>query len=239
MKFLTGFFLLFFLRYNRRGKSQERKVLSQGIRFPELQITAQQSIAPPLSKPSSLPTGSVKDPYQFPSPPNTAGTAKIKRRRVSKLPVEPRRVSPTQTTGTLIPPLPTLYVGPHNIPLFMGAPLPQQSSQTALQYPSQLSTSFGQGTSVPYTTQRYRRRKMEQEQEGIVQRKYVRKTDVVVCNKCKKDRKPPSHRQYFGNWFCQDSSPVTFDEWKHEMVARGYGKKKKPARMVTPPPEKE
>lgn len=66
-----------------RGKTQEREVLHQGITFLPSEMTAAHSLPPPLSQPASLPSGSAEDdPHHFPSPPNTAGTAKTKRRRL-------------------------------------------------------------------------------------------------------------------------------------------------------------
>ncbi len=79
---------------------------------------------------------------------------------------------------------------------------------------------------VPYSTQQYRKRKQEREQTGTVTRKYVRKTDVILCRKCNKERKPPSHLQYFGNWYCKESETQSYGEWRAVLEERGYRKKK-------------
>lgn len=79
---------------------------------------------------------------------------------------------------------------------------------------------------VPYTTQRYRKRKLEKEKEGIFKRKYERKK-TPTCKKCGQERKPPSHMQYFMNWFCEASAATSFEEWKGEMAKKGYGRQSK------------
>lgn len=80
--------------------------------------------------------------------------------------------------------------------------------------------------SVPYTTEYYRKKKQEREQMGLKSRKYVRKTEVILCKKCNKERKPPSHLQYFGNWYCEETATEPFTEWRAALQTRGYGKKR-------------
>ena len=84
----------------------------------------------------------------------------------------------------------------------------------------------GQNSSVPDTTQRYRKRKHEMEGEGVVKRKYNRKK-VTCCRQCGQERIPPSHVQYFMNWFCAASSSISFEEWREEIKKRVYGKKQR------------
>ncbi|KAI9545072.1 hypothetical protein NQZ68_039591 [Dissostichus eleginoides] len=45
--------------------------------------------------------------------------------------------------------------------------------------------------------------------------------------KCNKDRKPPAHLQYFGNWYCQESETQSYEEWRAVLEQRGYGGKKR------------
>lgn len=67
---------------------------------------------------------------------------------------------------------------------------------------------------------------MERESAGIYSRKYVKKTDVVLCKHCLKDRRLPGHQQYFGNWYCEETATVPLSEWRQQLVAKGYGKRK-------------
>ena len=81
-------------------------------------------------------------------------------------------------------------------------------------------------SNVPYTTQRYRKRKLEKEQQGIVKRKYERKNQIT-CRYCGQERKPPNHMQYFMNWYCVTTATISFEEWKDELTKKGYGRKPK------------
>ncbi|KAJ8249442.1 hypothetical protein GJAV_G00234960 [Gymnothorax javanicus] len=67
---------------------------------------------------------------------------------------------------------------------------------------------------VPNATQQYRRRK---QQTGSVTRKYEEKTDVILCRKCNKERTPPSHLQYFGNWYCGEPETQSYAEWRADL----------------------
>ncbi|XP_062399917.1 uncharacterized protein LOC134089490 [Sardina pilchardus] len=86
-----------------------------------------------------------------------------------------------------------------------------------------VSGQYPHSASVPYSTQRYRKRKWER---GTHTRKYVKRRDVVICKQCQKERKPSTHVQYFGNWYCEETSTVKLSEWRKNLAARGYGKKK-------------
>ncbi|AWO96044.1 Hypothetical protein SMAX5B_006830 [Scophthalmus maximus] len=83
-----------------------------------------------------------------------------------------------------------------------------------------------QTQAVPYITQQYRQRRQESERTGTFKRKYERKTDVILCKKCLRERKPPSHLQYFGNWYCEESETQTYVEWRTGLEKLGFGKKK-------------
>ncbi|XP_078791981.1 uncharacterized protein LOC110014839 [Oryzias latipes] len=74
---------------------------------------------------------------------------------------------------------------------------------------------------------------LQAEKMGIMKRKYIKKTETITCSKCGGNRQPPSHRQYFGNWFCEATETQSFDNWRAELQKRGYGKKK---RGNDPPP---
>ena len=81
-------------------------------------------------------------------------------------------------------------------------------------------------SSVPYTTQRYRKRKLDEERAGLKERKYERKAVGFQCKRCGKDRQSEGHEQYFGNIFCRATSSISFEEWKANLVTKNYGKKK-------------
>ena len=81
-------------------------------------------------------------------------------------------------------------------------------------------------SNVPYTTQRYRKRKLEKEKEGIVKRKYDRKK-TPTCKQCGQERNSPVHVQYFMNWYCGATATISFEDWKSEMTRKGYGRKPK------------
>ncbi|KAL3050137.1 hypothetical protein OYC64_012225 [Pagothenia borchgrevinki] len=104
--------------------------------------------------------------------------------------------------------------------MLLNMPLP-----SAMPSATQALTS-GQ-SNVPYTTQQYRKRKEEREQSGSGKRKYVKKTDAIIYKNCNKDRKPPAHLQYFGNWYCKESETQSYEDWRAVLEQRGYGKKKR------------
>lgn len=79
---------------------------------------------------------------------------------------------------------------------------------------------------VPYTTRYYWKRKLVKEKDGIYTRKYVRRSDAIQCRKCNKERIKSTHRQYYGNWYCQETETKPFAVWKAELLKRGYGRKK-------------
>ncbi|XP_057183182.1 uncharacterized protein LOC130549851 [Triplophysa rosa] len=89
----------------------------------------------------------------------------------------------------------------------------------------------------PYSTQQQRKRKQKREEDtGTITRKYVRKTDVILCKKCNNERKPPSNLQYFGNWYCKESETQSYDEWRAVLEERGYRKNKRTGNDNPPAP---
>ncbi|KAF3842461.1 hypothetical protein F7725_024412 [Dissostichus mawsoni] len=42
--------------------------------------------------------------------------------------------------------------------------------------------------------------------------------DAIICKKCNKDRKPPAHLQYFGNWYCKESETQSHEEWRARYI---------------------
>lgn len=214
---------MFFPRFSRRCRSLEQNILKQGIPAPDAPSAGPKKLLPAVQKGPTLYSGSLAEPHLFVLPPNTAGEATLKKRP------QPQGISQASTSCQgfpLIKPAP-----PVSFPFTsLGLPIVPGPSQVVFFNPPNISlpSAIPPSTSsqdVPYSTQQYRKRKEEMEKTGTVKRKYKKKTDVVLCRKCKKDRKPPSHQQYFGNWFCQETDTQSFDEWR-AILKEAYKKKK-------------
>lgn len=218
---------IFHFRYSKRAKAQDKLVLTQGIRFVQPPKTAPENLQSPIEKPAQLPTGKTSA-HLFHCPPDTAGTAKLKQRQhlkttetVKSTPSvdtsesapfisQPRVLAPTPKSGQVIPSqsqLLTFIIGEEVFQIPQGSDIHPPSS-------------------VPYTTQRYRKRKSDQEKAGVFKRKYEKKTNIKRCKQCGEIRQPPAHEQYFGNWYCSNTATCTYAEWKEQQKEKGYGKKK-------------
>ncbi|KAK1888653.1 Halotolerance protein 9 [Dissostichus eleginoides] len=191
-----------------------------------------------MQKGTSLYPGSLAGPHTFVLPPNTAFEAKLQKRSqpvaISQVPPPPPYYAlpflaptPPFSTPYMVPsvqlpqvPGPSQVVPGSSQMMLLNMPLP-----SAMPSATQALTS-GQ-SNVPYTTQQYRKRKEEREQSGSGKRKYVKKTDTIICKKCNKDRKPPAHLQYFGNWYCQQPETQSYEDWRAVLEQRGYGEKKR------------
>ncbi|KAK9957917.1 hypothetical protein ABG768_028069 [Culter alburnus] len=227
--------------FSRRCKSQEQEILKQGIQAPDAPMAGPEELPAAIQKGPTLYSGSLAEPHLFILPPNTAGEAKLKGRSqpqaISKappshqgLPVIARPIAPAlpfslpfilpsvQLPTVIDASAPSSTVPGTSQVMFFNLPLPSAMPPSA-----QTQTS---SQAVPYSTQQYRKRKQERELTGTVTRKYVRKTDVILCKKCKKERRPPSHLQYFGNWYCKESETQSYGEWRAVLEERGYRKKK-------------
>ncbi|KAK9957918.1 hypothetical protein ABG768_012118 [Culter alburnus] len=60
----------------------------------------------------------------------------------------------------------------------------------------------------------------------VVLTPFVRRSGTIQCRKCNKERIRSTHRQYYGNWYCQETETKPFAVWKAELLKRGYGRKK-------------
>lgn len=177
--------------------------------------------------------GSLAEPHLFTLPPNTAGQAKLREKP------QPLAISqPPPPCQGLPGNLPGFYIAPARAP---APPVSKLHASPPLIFPSVQLPKMAPGTSqllfhmpfaspvppaFPYTTQLYRKKKEQRAQSDTVMRKYIKKTDVILCKQCNKDRKPPSHRQYFGNWYCEVSATQTYDEWRAQLQQQGNGKEK-------------
>ncbi|XP_056120612.1 uncharacterized protein LOC130097697 [Rhinichthys klamathensis goyatoka] len=214
--------------YSRRCKSQEQEILKQGIQAPEAPMAGPENLPAAMQKGPTLCSSNLSEPHLFILPPNTAGEAKLKGRSQPQaifqappshqgLPV-PIAPAPPVSLPFILPPVQLPTVPGTSQVMFFNLPLPSAMPPSA-----QTQTS---SQPVPYSTQQYRKRKQKRESAGTVTRKYVRKTDVILCRKCNKERKPPTHLQYFGNWYCEESETKSYDEWRAVLMERGYRKKK-------------
>ncbi|XP_071325194.1 uncharacterized protein [Trachinotus anak] len=228
--------------FSRRCRSQEKEILKQGVPAPDAPMAGPEKLPVAMQKGPTLHSGNLAEPHIFILPPNTAGEAKLKGRP------QPQVVSQTLTHPVIAPAppvalpfvLPSVQLptvpGPSQV---MAAPGTSQMifynppSASAIPPSAQTQTS---SQPAPYTTQQYRKRKQERELSGSFKRKYIKKTDVILCSKCKKERKPPSHLQYFGNWYCEVSETQSYDEWRAVLEKRGYGEKKGQKTEDNPPP---
>lgn len=196
-------------RYNKKEKKKELDVIQQGIRLVQPEMASSQPLPPAAAKPASLPTVNFPAPFTHTLPQNSAGQANVRgnQRALPVISPVPLPIQPT-TQRLMLPHHPVLMVPPDQ----------QQHPQVAVP-----SSSSHQSRSTYY----YNKRKQEKELTGVRTRKYTRSDNPIVCGKCGKTRDPALHRQYFGNWFCQTTEKVTYEQWKENFTSKGYGKKKK------------
>ncbi|XP_034064101.1 uncharacterized protein LOC117541106 isoform X1 [Gymnodraco acuticeps] len=183
--------------FSRRCRSQEEQVLKQGIPAPDARMAGPEQLLVAMQKGTSLYPGSLAEPHTFVLPPNTAGEAKLQKRSqpvaISQVPPPPAYYALPFLAPT--PPFSTPYMVPSvQLPQVPGPSqvVPGSSQMMLLNMPMLSATqalTSGQ-SNVPYTTQQYRKGKEEREQSGSGKRKYVKKTDTILCKKCNKDRKP-------------------------------------------------
>ncbi|KAJ4943827.1 hypothetical protein JOQ06_006321 [Pogonophryne albipinna] len=202
--------------FSRRCRSQEQQVLKQGIPAPDAPMAGPEQLLVAKQKGTSLFPGSLAEPHTFVLPPNTAGEAKLQKRSqpvaISQVPPPPAYYALPFLAPT--PPFSTPYMMVPSVQLPQ-VPGPSQvvpgSSQMMLlnmPLPSATQALTSGQSNVPYTTQQYRKRKEEREQSGSGKRKYVKKTDAIICKKCNKDRKPPAHSLAIGTVKNQRASPM-------------------------------
>lgn len=210
--------------YSRHVITNERGILTRGLHAPDAQMTAPDRLPPALQKEQNQQRGSNDRPRVFNLPSNTVGTAKIRSGPPIPQMILPPPLAPTSLAepGQPSRPLPVILPTPVSFPPIMLIVAPSGQTMPAAAQPS-----------VPYTTEYYRKKKQEREQMGMKSRKYVQKTEVIICKKCSKERKPPSHLQYFGNWYCEETATESFTDWRPALQTRGYGKKRPRSERVS------
>lgn len=70
---------------------------------------------------------------------------------------------------------------------------------------------------------------------GEYVRQYNPRRGPNQCSKCKKPKVAPSHRQYFGNWYCEETTGESYEDWAQRMYLKGYTSRKR----RQPPPDEE
>ena len=181
----------------------ERQVLEQGITLPSTPMTAPTPLPAARTLPPEIPCGSAQQ-YQFTLPPNSAGAAKVMRRQRNNR-------QPAPASPTFCPILPNLET---------------PSTSTAHLRNTTTSTTVT-NLPIPASTLCYRRKREQQEREGTVVRKRYNRKAGTTCMQCRKERLSETHKQYYGSWWCKETSDVNFDEWVENLKAQGKGKRKK------------
>ena len=167
---------------------RDRVILEQGLSLQVPKIAAE-PLPCALQKPAVLSSGAVSAEHQFQLQPNTTGQAQNVRRRI--LP----ELRPTVLVPILPKPvcLPTIAAG-------------ITMTQTAVP-----STTL---THISYSTQKYNKRKLENEAKGIFKRKYTKTATIRKCGQCGKDEKTGGHVKYFSNLYCPEKCSDTLEDWK-------------------------
>ena len=187
-------------RYNKRSRKQEEDVLKQGINLPAPVASSNTTLPQPRERPESLNTGVNQEKHTFNLPVNTAGQASV------------RKV----TRPSVLPKLPQL----HSANVMVLSPSgPVTTTPVAIAVPAE---------PIPASTQSYRKRKEEEAKASAVPlKKYRPTTGASQCSKCQKDRTSATgHHQYFGNWFCPQTTTETYEGWRARLQTEKEYKKK-------------
>ena len=149
-------------------------------------------VPPPMTSSEALPAAlhlpaelesGTGERHQFTFPVNAAGRAKQSRRPI----------------------LPRPSVQSHPAPII---PAPIAAIQTG-----SISVEHEQHVPIPSSTMAYRRKRQHLEETGDVKRpRYKRKTGTT-CGQCGMERVAPSHRQYYGKWWCETKADMPYDQW--------------------------
>ena len=184
--------------------------MEQGITLPTPSMTAPAPLPAAMARPQELLTGTSEE-HQFNLPTNAAGAAKTARRPRTILPNQPTTVLPSfSLSATPFPPGAVLFS--------------PQSTTTHVPQPQGIPAAEPQ---VPSSTMSYRRKRLQKELEGNVQRKRYNRKDGTTCKQCGKERLADNHRQYYGNWWCREKSDKIFEEWVENLKEQGKGKRRK------------
>lgn len=162
--------------------------------------TAEEQLPTPLPPPSSAP---VSLPLILPAPQRPPCSQQL-------LVILP---------STQRPPCPQQFsFAPHSLhpapaPIFLPGSL-------ILAPPQSMPTTVSSSVQIPYTTQVYRKKKAEEEKQGIFRRVYKQTATGKTCKKCGQPREQPSHQMYRGNYYCSKTAEETVEAWRARMQAK-------------------
>nr|XP_034304497.1 uncharacterized protein LOC105331633 [Crassostrea gigas] len=214
----------------RRQARQEEVVLSQGIEISDPPVTAPQPLPPPLSKPATLLTSSAPA-HRYQLPPNTAGQSHVRIRSPHRMPSPQMMPSPPRIIRH-----PVIAPGPVQYRYVLTQVPPNQTPQPAIpQYQEPEFTAQALSPLVSGSTACYRRKVEKRKRMGEYVRQYKPRRGPSQCSQCKKPKVAPSHRQYFGNWYCEETTGESYEDWAERMCLRGYTSRKR----RQPPPDEE
>ena len=195
--------------YIKRQKKKEQDLLKQGLPQPTAAAAASKTPLPEaIPLPPSLPQVNFPVPFNFALPTNTTGTAVLRgpsSKRCSPIPILPAPVPFLQP--------PTVVRSLHPVPIQPKIQTPHQQPQQPNQ--SQKQEPQSQPQQNPRSTQEHK-----------VSSSQKRSLYDMICTKCGKKRDPESHKQYFGNWYC-NTMTESFETWRENLKkSKGYKKKK-------------
>ena len=204
-------------------------MLLQGAQFgPGIKVSDQSHL--PAKALMDTPKTHGHEEHLFHNPPNTAGHAKLKRRRIcpAALGAPPQDQSTVVQAIPLTQPTEVVVKAVAPLPATLGVP-PQYQSEVVQAIPSVQPDQFmpnvvavqadqGSVQLVPLTrTSQWRHKKKEYEQsqgEVCSKRAYIRKKQYNVCKKCGQPRiKLNGHSQYKGYIFCPSFEQISREQW--------------------------
>ena len=153
--------------------------------------------------------------------PNTAGQSQKVRRRI--LP-ELAPASPVPILPKLSPSLPVPILPKPPVALAM-TPVVATAVGTTVVPLTSCEIEHTLKRKLPYSTDRYKKQKIEKEAMGIFKRKYNKTAEYRRCGQCGKDVKSYGHVDYYKNIYCPEKSTQSVEEWKAPLKVK-YARKK-------------
>lgn len=200
--------------YIKRQKKKEQEMLKQGLPQRTEAATSQTPLPEAILLPTSLPQVNFPVPFKFILPTNTTGTAILRG-------PAPKACLPVPILPAPVPFLqrPTAERRYHHVTI--------QPQMTAQHHQPEQHNQSGQQKSQcqpPTNPKQKDEARTPQEQKASSSRK--RSLYDMVCTKCGKKRDPENHKQYFGNWYCNQMTE-SFETWRENLKNKtGYKKKK-------------
>ncbi|XP_075333982.1 uncharacterized protein LOC142391794 [Odontesthes bonariensis] len=189
--------------FQRRQKSQEKSVLSQGMTATNPIPLAPDQLPPPKEKLGLLPSTSGPR-HEFVLPPNLEGQAPVL--RPGRRPAAATRVQsilPTSTAPDTAQPVQFIML------TAPGASTPSAGPAPPILPPAAPVSRF---------TERNKRRRALEEESGVQKRKYVRGIGYNTCSQCGHPKtKEFGHSRHGNKTFCsRASNGKTLEEWLAE-----------------------